>query len=622
MQVMRGGKTLLVTFDAKHNTLLFWDKAGYQPQLPSIPVDSSFSGEMYFSPAGQLITWDPENRLIHFWDSQQGRQIATHQPALRSYEKVFFSPQGRMISIDERGGKLRFWGDDYQSPEGKPIASRQSISDTAFTPNGTFVTIDKTKGTLRFWNEYGELKGKGRIPIGSDNKMAFADNREWVMIDHGENVLYFGGHDNKSRNQGPIRTEQAHISFMQFSVSGSLVTKDDNDNTGSVRFWDGQGRVISDATKTIPLEFTDGVRFSPSPLEPLAVWDSKSGKLCLDIGCQQASIVTEQVLEDVVFSSKGEFATLDNEHQTLRFWSATGKPLSKMIPTGQSVSEIRFMNANLLVTADFQNGSVCFWNLHGKLGCPNENQPEHHVSAIRFFEDKRLVTIDKDQGTLRFWDGKGKLLTPTPIKAGQAIRDAAFSRREGTTAKPLFITVGRDGSLRVWDASGKQVSEDPIQTGLDNVSLIALPKGVVGLWSNTSQEYRIWNPKLENSLSVKKKYSGHEAIVWNKQFHSFLSYSRVTGDASLWEIGASTVKPVIEHFQLSGELKAFSRDAKHLAFLNKHNKAEILSFEDFTREGFHQRACEVANRDLTPEECDKYIGKQLPWHTCLVDCSM
>jgi WD40 repeat protein len=267
-------------------------------------------------------------------------------------------------------------------------------------------------------------------------------------------------------------------------------------------------------------------------------------------------------------------------------------------------------------------------------------QHDDRVHALAFSADGTLLASSADDGTVQLWNAA----TQQPIGASftfanalggpNTTRSLAF-RPDGS----LLTGGGTWGTRGLWDVTHETFAGPPLEGHIGFVhSLTFSPDGRllasggqtggVLLWDVTSHQPITLPladvPGMANALSFSPdgsllaSGSGAGSItLWDSLL---LASGSEVGTITLWALAGATASPFGEMTLTNEPIEslAFSTDG---ASLTSVDAAGVVWRVDLRPVSWRDRACTVANRNLTREEWAQYIGDPasptFPYHaTC------
>ena len=307
-------------------------------------------------------------------------------------------------------------------------------------------------------------------------------------------------------------------------------------------------------------------------------------------------------------------------NMTLHAWkSATGEPVQISDPSRQ-VTKVAFSpaDAGTLATAGCANwnreeqrctrGEIQFWDAAGwrRLGPP--------VSAhagwltIAFHPDGRtLVSAGRDDGRVVFWDVATQKPGPVISIPGRRIFATAFS------PDGRLLATGTSNGVILWDSATRQQIGVVLGDGDPVLTAAFSPDGTLLAWAGRNSDISVWEVGSERP---RRRFSKHRSWVHSIAFSPdgrTLASGSVDERIVLWDVESGEPKGLPLAALESVSAVAFSPDGNTLLSGTYDGSLALWHLGiDSLRAG----ACEVAGRNLTPEEWRRYFRDE-PYHpTC------
>ncbi|MCX5887850.1 MAG: hypothetical protein NTY36_00175 [Deltaproteobacteria bacterium] len=522
---------------------------------------------LIFSQNGQsLLCGDDNGRFIR-WD------LATRQPLIlpftidpdappyrRPLTSVDLSPDGNvaaLLDLDSKAGEQTITL--YDVPRGRQVGriwtDRSDLMSLAFSPNGKILAARGEPGVFR-----------------------------WEVL--------------RQRPLPPLLT--GHLGWVanfRFSPDGKHLAS--ADNLGNIILWNLTGTSLSHdlGTKNLGVEcvaFTPQGRAMALAGTALEIWemagvpqlkktlefskDDKTGKLSLREDLEpRESRENLVVIYRLAYSPDGQTLELVDGDGDIHLWDLTrgvqiGQPVKTSFEFYNRVALTFTPEGQALAAVSSETG-ITLWKLSRE---QTKGEPltggKEHLSCLAFSPDARLLAAGDNQGNIFMWEvAKGN--QPLPPLAGQAqtLNSSAFSP-DGR----LLASWYSSANIKLWDVAGRrQVGRSFTKIGADNiVDLSFSPDG--------------------RTLAV--LYDLQEACLWD-----------VGTGAMIGSLPDSPYKSGYFPRRLRHSFLAYSPDGKTLVWASTGDKVMLY---DVNLQSWKNRARGIANRHLTSEERQQYLGEQ------------
>jgi len=235
------------------------------------------------------------------------------------------------------------------------------------------------------------------------------------------------------------------------------------------------------------------------------------------------------------------------------------------------------------------------------------------MNSVDFSPNGKLLASAAHDETVRLWDVEsGKQLGDPLTGHNGAVNSVAFSP-DGK----LLASAGDDTTVRLWDVeSGKQLG-DPLYGHVHFVSSVAFsPDGKLLASGGADNDVRLWD--VESGKPHGDPLTGHTNRVWAVAFSpdgKLLASASDDNTVRLWDVesGKQLGDPLTGHTGNVDEV-AFSPDGKLLASASFDDTMRLWDIEEET---LIAKACTTANRDLSKEEWNRFVGPEFDYvRTC------
>jgi WD40 repeat protein len=298
--------------------------------------------------------------------------------------------------------------------------------------------------------------------------------------------------------------------------------------------------------------------------------------------------------------------------------AATGMPLAEpLLGHTSAVTSLAFSPDGKLLASGggYSEGKVILWDLTTReaLGSLLDDGAVNWIVAdVAFSPDGRILASagcshkDEslcDRGEIRLWDVATRQLISSPLVG----HDGGVSRIVFGPHGDTLIT-GDDSpnpTIIVWDVASQNQIGEPFEADWPGVSSLALsPDGtILASGSSINETIVLWDVAKRERIGA--LVDRPAAILTFSQDGGMLAAGSLDGLASLWDV--STAQLIGPPLEVGGRVEglAFSRDGELLLSVGSdgavvRRRLDIGSWK--------ARACRIANRNLSPEEWNQYIG--------------
>jgi WD40 repeat protein len=630
---------LLASAGGADPTVLLWDVAAERPTGRPLPGASAGAWALDWSPNGRTLAAAGEDGSVVLWDAYEPpadprRLVDSAGPARRPdsarLDSVRFSPDGRWLAAARSDGAVRLWDVAGGGSEGPLLeGSEQRLWSLAWSPDGKVIAAAGRDKLIRLWDA---ATGE---PVGR-----------------------------------PLRGHLEAVLGLAWNGNGTRFASASRDR--SVALWDGSpGPPLRYARRIYPLiDDLAGVVFSPTADRlalasldgRIAVWDVEP-----DRPLGPPAYAQRAALSSIVFSPDGERLASGNG-RAVAIWRARSAPrmarLDQLDASVQHVSTAPGGATLALVVQQANSDELALWLWDRGTG---ERLDEidglgRRAPTVGWSADGRFVlTVDRDRNVQRREVSTGRLLDEwrLPVDAEVDRRSARLPRRAWSADATKLVGARPDGTLELWDVvARKPLATMPAGTDSSPVTIISwrsdggavaigsqdgtvrLIDGATGetlaertaahgnavrslSWSSEAGTLasggedrlaRIWGPDL---VPIGDPLSGHARSVNRLAFSpdgKTLVSAAEDQEILLWDVESQEAfaGPFSAHEQPIATV-AFDADGKGFSSVGRDGR--ILQW-DLDPASLRERACRIANRNLTAEEWERHLPDSRPADTC------
>jgi WD40 repeat protein len=321
----------------------------------------------------------------------------------------------------------------------------------------------------------------------------------------------------------------------------------------------------------------DGTRVAAGTKDGrIVIWDTISGNLIAEHQTADDSGVWAL---NVRSGLDGSLVAFGSERGAVRLWDgASDSPIGSELPgQGARITALAFSDDGTLLAAGTENGLVRLWDV--ATGEPRGSFSYSHSSfsysvlSLAFSPDDSLLAVSGFR-EISLWDIEEMRL-----------RDAPLTGHEGRILAVDFSPDGR------WFASGSE-------------------EGVVLIW-----DVATWQPfagRLDEASSE------IDDLAFSPD-SSLIAAGTEAGEIQVWQLTARFASPLSALRVADGPIRsmAFTVDGAWLVSLDPDG---VVTRWSFSEESWVKRACAIANRNLSREEWEIFIGSEaIPYHTSCPD---
>jgi|GEM_PF-5078672 len=565
--------------DSAQHKLTLWDVVANK-EIQSVLIEES-ADEIAFSPEDKtLATASLEGRNVVLYRASDLKQLGKPIPARLQIYKFEFSGDGKTLAWFDMDGKVILWNLENQTKlgvidlnAGMPVEGSTSVSSFALSRNGKELVVGYSDGTVAFWNVLpATLEDSFSREHGSRvTNIAFrdGDTEEVITTARGADtksiLLWTRNLKNQAWNDVELPIGRSGgVSDLALSPDSrtAAVISDD----GAIIVWDLQGPRLGEviaAPQHGPIAaqaFTaDGTRLLVRDLfDEVNSFDMATKKLVATYS------LTKNRVADAAFSKDGRILAVRDLNNEFSVWDTVSGRVRECCSADKTERGGEFgaiainHDGSRLAWID-QNGMV-FWDLNASKEISRAKQES--PACLAFNSNGTKVISGTRDGRIAIWnvaDGKKLLERERDTKDPSAILRVGFSANGSK-----LIAATEDGTLLVWDEQLKLLARANL-----NITSFVLRPG--------------------NRFD-------------NRPDDQTLACVRNDGRVTFWDL---TAQEEIGTFLLGRPVTilAYSPDGNTLvAGLENGDLLKI----NFGIEGWKNRACEIANRNLSSFEIRKY----------------
>lgn len=632
--------------------------------LPNVPADIWSTA---LSPDAKTLAEGDASGNIFLFDTSTGQSTSTTLTGLKGLvSSVAFSTDGTKVVAGDSNGQVAWWDFSKHQTKTTPTDQHQTLVwAVAMSPDNKFVASGGDSHTVVIWDAATgtALRTLDGYTSGI-HSMAFSpDSKTLVAGDEDGNTIMWDVATGKQI--ATLLPKAVEVSSLVFSHNGKYLAASSYDpRDKAVRVWNIANNETTAQNFDTNGDLTYSLQFSPDDKYLVAggeklvqTFDVASGK---NLGQYQVPPATASYLATwaLQYSADGKNILAASRDATLRILDATTlKLVSQPLSARHSqVSGLAFSaDSKSLIVANNDN-SVNTWNLQGTtpvsittlmasqpitamvvtkngkvlaLGAEDESfdlwdvstgkqtiqfpmKPITEATSVAFSFDGSLLAIGDDKGTVNLWStATGKQVNQPLTGHSKAVTSLAFS------PDGKYLAAGSDDfTIILWDvASGKPVGQ-PLSGHTDSVSSLAFsPDGKELASGSADKTIIIWDVATgkQSGSSLAEHTDKITGLAFSPDGKELAS-SSVDKTVILWDLTLrQRIGAPLTGFTGNINNVAFSPDGKSLAAGDASNNIYVWNLD---LADWETQACSIANRNLTQDEWQRFVGDAPYEKTC------
>ncbi|MCB0191782.1 MAG: trypsin-like peptidase domain-containing protein [Anaerolineae bacterium] len=642
---VRGGSKKGTTPQCLRGEVHLWDTKTGQ-LISNIDNQTGIPASPTFSLDGKKLALIRNNNAkkntIELWTLENRRLLRTFD---YNAMDIIFTSDGKTLIAGGFDKRIFLWNVSTGQPTGRPLVGHNDyVVQLAISPNGKILASGDNDGVILLWSlETFQLIGSPLIghdklisslsfsPDGSLLASGSTPNGIVTNSKHGKFVLW----DVQSRQ--PVLEQRfetpGYVRTTFGSADNILVTAHDK----SITVWDmSKQKPLRDFS--VDTGFLNSIVLSPSD-RTLASASVDGTVLLLDIKAKsrlgQPLIGHSEWVRSVKFSPVDPILASGSADKSIILWDITkSSPIGNLLRGHEGqVRSLAFSPDGKILASGDDAKNIILWNVQDgtSIGEPiaKHNSP---VSNLVFSPDgQTLASIGMD-GTIVLWD----------VIAGKEIQKFEFEHKQIYDPNPWtdshfpLLSFDQEQNM-IYSAILAGLPPHIIATSLDNRlqsihftkvdaqwslgialsqdnSLVASGTfdGNIFLWDRESTLLKGHIQTSTNGGVFPITFNPDDTVIAGSTDATIFGEEDTGGVIRFWDV--RTHQPLGQLVGHSGQVKAidFSPDGKSMA--SGSTNGEVMLW-DVDLESWRNRACEIANRNLTVEEWNLFIGSDIPYQT-------
>lgn len=608
----------------RDNLVILWDTATNKPIGNPLAGHTSRVNAVAFSPDNQILASASDDGTVRLWDVNTGQAIgepfSEHADAVRA---LAFSPDGQQIASGSDDGSILLWNPTNGDLIGEPLIGHEGIIYAlAFSQDGELLASGGEDNTVRLWNaQTGEAIGDPLVGhIDWVLSLAFNPNGAILASTGVDESIIFWNTESGERLSTSETGHQDYVRSIAFSPDGHFFATGSFDQT--IRLWNAQTGEQMGAPLTGHQAAVWGVAFSPDSRH-LASASADGSIIIWNTGSTQTLATTLPPQNDAVLSvayspDKTRFATAGGNiagstgDNSIYLWDPEGEPITSLSGHSRYITGLAFSPDSKILASASADSTIQLWDMATNQSIRVLRLPSRSdFVPIAFSADGKILASGATDGSIILWDiATGQAIGPPLTGHTDSILSLAFS------INGLLASASFDTNVIIWNTTTEQAIGNPLAGHDDAISSVVFtPDGKYLASGSRDETIQLWD--VEQQRPVGQPLVGHRDRITSVAFSpdgKTLASASEDDTIVLWDVTQreSLGRPLVGHTDWVLSI-AFAPDGNTL--VSGGLDRQIMLW-DVGLNSWQQRACQIANRDLTTTEWERYFHN-LPYHpTC------
>jgi WD40 repeat protein/serine/threonine protein kinase len=605
-----------------NNQIARWDTITGRPVGELLSGHAGWVNSVAFSPDGKLIASASADNTVRLWDATTGQAVGEplsgHTDAVWT---VTFSPDGKILASAGADMRIILWDVSTGLPLGEPLVGHDDIVySLAFSVDGAMLASGSGDSTIRLW-DVSNQQAIGE-PLEAENwvlSLAFSPATGLLASTGADNNVTFWDTTTGERLNVFETGHQRFVRSLAFSPDGAYFATASQD--GTARVWDARlGEEIGQPF-TAHTDALWGIAFLGATNElasagadgKIILWNRNSSQpLAYPLTEHQNDILSLAFSPDgSILASAGGDISNNSADNTIRLWNLATSQIERSDTEHERyVTSLAFSPDGSILASGSADQTIHLWHLDSdEIEILDISQRSEWV-ALAFSPDGKLLASGNGNGAIQLWDMTSHQPIGEPLVGHTLyVLSLAFSP-DGR----ILASGSDDHTVVMWDVAKREPLYQPLASHQDSVTSVAFsPDGKTLASGGHDTTIILWN--TANGQPIGQPLTGHTDYITGLAFSPngrMLASSSYDTHLFLWDVSrGERIGPPLAGHNGAVDSVAFSPDGQQVA--TGGQDGTILVW-DVNVDTWKSRACNIANRNLTSAEWDRYF-QGIPYHT-------
>ncbi len=588
--------------------IVLWDITARKPLRSIFIHHRGYLNCLAFNPDGQILAAGSADGTISLWDPTTGQELPPRLTGHKSrVSTIAFSPDGKTLASGITDfGQLYFWDVSTHMLRAGPFECHDgtTVNRIVFSPDGKLLASAGKDTTIMLWPflPNGQPDEKTTKHLTGHSywvfDLAFSPDGQTLASGSWDNSLILWDVDTGQIRGTPLRGHADRVLSVAFSPDGQTVASGSRDS--SIGLW----HVSSNRILTIP-------NGASGPLVPM------------DVAIYQRDDPVRQshyanYVTSIALSPDGQLMVVGMGNRQVSLWEMSTRTLLSVL-TGHTspVWSVAFSPDGKLLASGSGDNEIILWDReHNWLSTflPTSGVHKARIDSLAFSTDGKLLASGGDVGLVLWNVADRSLRCKLPVDKlprEDKTLHVAFSPQGDVVAAG-----GENRTITLWNVQTCQFQQQLPDTFDDWVGDIAFSRdGKTFAGGSHDQSLMLWHGETWRFQS--RLFTRHSDSVYGIALSpDERSLASVAGNGGLilWDLetGEPLAPPLVQHTNWVRGV-AFSPDGKTLVSGGGDGRIIFWDTSDNSRK---ERACHIANRNMTQQEWRRFLPAESYHKTC------